>query len=67
MAGILMEVVLACVLYEVLLMRSDLSSLRVLMTPAALIDWPELQCEHVWLTSRVQGQGGHRFPEQLVV
>jgi hypothetical protein len=47
MVGMLMEPVLACVLYRVLLMRFELS-LRVLMTLAAR---PELrQCEYVWLT-----------------
>ena len=64
MVGMLMEPVLACVLYRVLLMRFE-SSLRVLMTLAAR---PELQqCEHVWLTLRVRVQGGHPFPEQDVV
>jgi len=66
MAGMLMEPVLACVLYGVSLMRFELS-LTVLMTLVAPIDWPELhQCEHVWLTLRVRVQGGHRFPEQDV-
>ena len=49
-----MEPVPACVLYEVLLMRFE-SSLRVVMTLAALIGWHELhQFEHVWLMLRVQ-------------
>ena len=49
MVGMLIEPVLACVLYRVLLMWFELS-LRMLMMLAALIDCPELhQCEHVWL------------------
>ena len=53
MAGMLMELVLACALYGVSPMRFE-SNLRVLTTLVTLsvIDWPGLrlsQCEHAWL------------------
>ena len=47
-----MELVLACAHYGVLPMGFE-SSLRVLTTLAALINWPGLcQCEHAWLNLR---------------